>query len=677
VKQLFAYAALLAVTCLLAGAVAPAEPASTEPGTVVFDSTRDGDFDIYAVNLDGTGLTQLTHNDKLEDSSPVPSPDGRLIAFYNTRLDAAVMNADGTGVRKLAGCSTFSAWSPDSTRVVCGVSGLSIVDVATGAVTPLTQHGSGATWSPDGRTIAFQDQQQLWVVAATGGTPRRLSARAIEGITWSPDSQRLAFGAWVGSGRARRVDLFTITVGGTDERQLVEGAGSPVWSSDGTLLAVVKHLRKPPRDFYDVYTVKPDGSSLQRVTVSRGGESSYEPSLTGDGAGLVYLRGRYRGGCCGGSDVFVTSPSGGAGRALTQPFPMGGGNGEAHWRPGPALVAPPPEQPPTISLPLTRKITLADPVEQLAADGPRAVAYDHSTCSLHVWNARTRRSARTPRLCPREGSLGSVAVAGKRLAWLTFVHGNTEDGTDLWTWQVGARRPAKVTTTVSFTEGGGDDIGYLLGSDRTIAFTRFHYAKRHVRREAWLLLPRSGNRCPLTDPEYGKAERLCRRLRGASGGVTEAVDGDRVLTLAPSGAARLLSASGRLRRAWNLGRKIVNAELGGRSLAVQRGASVTAYDTVSGAKRQPRSLAANEGLSPYLLDVQDGLVVYLTGGAVHLLRLSDGHDVALDLPGAAPPFDAKLESGGLFVAWNQMYARHPGRLAFVPSRIVKARLSRG
>lgn len=49
-------------------------------GTIVFSSNRDGDWDIYAVNSDGSGLTQLTQN-RFEDSFPVPSPDGRSIAF--------------------------------------------------------------------------------------------------------------------------------------------------------------------------------------------------------------------------------------------------------------------------------------------------------------------------------------------------------------------------------------------------------------------------------------------------------------------------------------------------------------------------------------------------------------------------------------------------------------------
>ncbi len=63
-----------------AGGAAPAASGQAEQ-VVVFGSDRDGDWDIYGVNLDGTGLTQLTHNN-VDDWSPVPSPDGRLIAFY-------------------------------------------------------------------------------------------------------------------------------------------------------------------------------------------------------------------------------------------------------------------------------------------------------------------------------------------------------------------------------------------------------------------------------------------------------------------------------------------------------------------------------------------------------------------------------------------------------------------
>ena len=94
------------------------------------------------------------------------------------------------------------------------------------------------------------------------------------------------------------------------------------------------------------------------------------------------------------------------------------------------------------------------------------------------------------------------------------------------------------------------------------------------------------------------------------------------------------------------------------------------YDAKTGAKRQSRQLLTDGGPPPYLLDVQGDLVVYATGGAIHLLRLSDGRDKALRLPGAAHCIDAHLEPAGLFVSWNQMYAPRQGRIAFIPLRAI-------
>ena len=85
-------------------------------------------------------------------------------------------------------------------------------------------------------------------------------------------------------------------------------------------------------------------------------------------------------------------------------------------------------------------------------------------------------------------------------------------------------------------------------------------------------------------------------------------------------------------------------------------------------------LASDEGLPPYLSTFR-AIFAYATGGAIHLLRLTDGRDVALDLPDAAPSLDARLERRGLFVSWNKMYRRRPGRLAFVPMRIIRSRMS--
>jgi len=70
---------------------------------IAFMSARDGNWEVYAVNLDGSGLKRLTDN-AAQDGLPTWSPDGRSIAFVSNRGGSWaiwVMNADGSNQRRL------------------------------------------------------------------------------------------------------------------------------------------------------------------------------------------------------------------------------------------------------------------------------------------------------------------------------------------------------------------------------------------------------------------------------------------------------------------------------------------------------------------------------------------------------------------------------------------------
>ena len=88
---------------------------------IAFNSDRDGDWEIFVMNADGTDVRQLTNND--DDGSPAWSPDGERIAFISTRdgdYEIFVMNADGTEVRQLTDNDDGDyqpSWSPDGERI--------------------------------------------------------------------------------------------------------------------------------------------------------------------------------------------------------------------------------------------------------------------------------------------------------------------------------------------------------------------------------------------------------------------------------------------------------------------------------------------------------------------------------------------------------------------------------
>ena len=119
---------LLALGVLVALAVSAARPQDTGAafngtnGRIVFVSSRDGNYEVYSMNSDGSGQTNLSNNPAGE-LAPEWSPDGSKIVFTSFRdgnAEIYTMNADGTGQTRLTYNSATDSnptWSPDGQKI--------------------------------------------------------------------------------------------------------------------------------------------------------------------------------------------------------------------------------------------------------------------------------------------------------------------------------------------------------------------------------------------------------------------------------------------------------------------------------------------------------------------------------------------------------------------------------
>ncbi len=241
---------------------------SGSPGdAIIFVSSRDGDYAIFGMNADGSKQGRLT-NDRGDTSTlagvqfqtgPAWSPDGTRIAFASARegsFDIYVMNADGTDTKRLTSSKEndqHPTWSPDGSRIAFSrfsdSDHLYVMNADGTGVRRVTDDDptveAEPAWSPDGRWIAYShrasgsDFREIWVVRPDGSGRRsvtKLDAKSYT-PTWAPDSRRLAFSSSRGGAL---YDIYTVGVDGNDVRRLVSSATDafePAWSPDGDDIA--------------------------------------------------------------------------------------------------------------------------------------------------------------------------------------------------------------------------------------------------------------------------------------------------------------------------------------------------------------------------------------------------------------------------------------------------------
>jgi formylglycine-generating enzyme required for sulfatase activity len=171
-------------------------------GTIVFVSDRSGVMKIWSMRANGKDAKQLTKGSDA-DADPRFSPDGKRILYTTQRgrsLEIWLMNRDGSEAK-------------------------------------FVTKGSQGSWSPDGQSIVFIQDNQTYIRDLTSGKETRVTPKEWErcGVpAFSPDGKHFA----VASRHLSEIGIFVLSVDGKEIRQLKaeEACCTPYWSKDGKKL---------------------------------------------------------------------------------------------------------------------------------------------------------------------------------------------------------------------------------------------------------------------------------------------------------------------------------------------------------------------------------------------------------------------------------------------------------
>jgi serine/threonine protein kinase len=244
-------------------AMATILPPPSSGNRLVFTSTRDGDWDLYLIDSDGTNLRQVTDDPGI-DYDPAWSPDGIRIAYASSTSDGkpeikvitiacvlAEQNCDESAqnLTNNAAKDYGPAWSPDGQYIAFTSDREGNLDIYTmkadGTGVKRLTFNSGddqaPRWSPDGtRIVYYAADGNLYVIAASGGLPQQLtdSPEIEKWPDWSPDSLFIAYTATSGQTGSRH-GIFTIELATKTLAQLTSGSqdDDPAWSPDGMHIA--------------------------------------------------------------------------------------------------------------------------------------------------------------------------------------------------------------------------------------------------------------------------------------------------------------------------------------------------------------------------------------------------------------------------------------------------------
>ena len=281
---------------------------NTNLNRIAFSSNRDGNFEIYTMNADGSDVQRVTTATG-DDTKPAWSRDKTKLAFVSQRdgnAEIYVQNiADGKAVgaaQRITNDPAFDgapSWNPDGTQLVIQSErdqdiALYVVNVASQSVRRLTQRkgfrDQNPAWSPKGDLIVFQSSEApiagqsypngipiyLYTIGINGEGVQQIASAGFssnQNPAWSPDGAKVTYAT------PRRIATFDLN--SKVELFLIPsnqgGYFDPTYSPDGKQVVCAGYGKNfSPKA--NLYVLKADGSSTESTALLDDSSDNLDPS---------------------------------------------------------------------------------------------------------------------------------------------------------------------------------------------------------------------------------------------------------------------------------------------------------------------------------------------------------------------------------------------------------------
>jgi len=185
-------------------------------------------------------------------------------------------------------------WSPDGKKIAfakngsCGTQ-ITIISAKGGPTRELSKgYGILPDWSPDGRTIIYRSKDGFSVVSVRDGTSRLIRKDDGDmGASWSPDGKRIAFvhglAVTPAASEGFHSTMYTMKPDGTRVRRLLGHScnpRTPDWSPSGRFLVFACNK--------GIYYMSSNGGSLKKMIAASFGDVSVSVSTSSDARMLAF-----------------------------------------------------------------------------------------------------------------------------------------------------------------------------------------------------------------------------------------------------------------------------------------------------------------------------------------------------------------------------------------------------